>query len=150
VVAARTAAAAPAAAAGSALQLTLADSNYDAARSTRPWTLTATVAMHCWRRCAASSSSVPRAGTPRRCANGPQRRAALALWQQHPDLVRYVMEQRNNAEGVFSVLAMVLGLHALPSFVRSIHRVRPWIGAKIILYHARLLAQERAAELAAA
>jgi hypothetical protein len=81
---------------------------------------------------------------------GPQRRAALALWQQHPDLVRYVMEQRNNAEGVFSVLAMVLGLHALPSFVRRIHRVRPWIGAKIILYHSRLLAQERAAELAAA
>ena len=81
---------------------------------------------------------------------GQQRRASVELWQQHPDLLRYVIAQRNNAEGVFSVLALVLGLHALPGFVRRIHRVRPWIGAKIILYHARLLAQESPAELAAA
>jgi hypothetical protein len=82
---------------------------------------------------------------------GPYRRAALAMWAQHPDLVRFVMEQRNNAEGVFSVLAVALGLSAtLPSFVRRIHRVRPWIGAKIILYNARLEAQEHAAEKAAA
>ena len=80
---------------------------------------------------------------PRTLQNmGQQRRASVELWQQHPDLVRHVIAQRNNAEGVFSVLALVLGLHALPGFVRRIHRVRPWIGAKIILYHARLLAQE--------
>lgn len=82
---------------------------------------------------------------------GPQRHTAVTMWEQHPDLVRFVMKQRNNAEGVFSVLAVALGLSAtLPSFVRRIHRVRPWIGGKIILYHARLLAQESAAALAAA
>jgi hypothetical protein len=75
---------------------------------------------------------------------GPQRRAALVLWEKQPALMGYVMEQRNNAEGVFSVLAMTLGLGALPGFVRRLERVKRWIGSKIILDHSRLLAQERA------
>jgi Transposase DDE domain len=81
---------------------------------------------------------------------GPQRREVLKLWEQHPDLARYVMKKRFNAEGVFSVLAVSLKLHALPGFVRRLDRVRRWVGAKIILYHARLLAQEQDAKTTAA
>lgn len=80
---------------------------------------------------------------------GKARREVLAGWTHTPRLMRYVMEQRNNAEGVFSVLALSLGLHALPGFVRRIHRVRNFVGGKIILYHARLLAKERLAAAAA-
>jgi hypothetical protein len=133
-------------------QLTLADSNYDAAPLYRAFDACSDGG-HMLLAPVRSQQLVGPAGRhPKTLSNmGPQRRAALALWEQHPDLARYVMEQRNNAEGVFSVLAVALGLHAtLPSFVRRIHRVRQWIGAKIILYHARLLAQERAVELAVA
>jgi hypothetical protein len=88
---------------------------------------------------------------PRTLANmGPRRREALSLWENHADLVEYVMEQRNNIEGVFAVLALALGLHALPGFVRRLGRVRMWVGTKIILYHARLLAQEQTHARAAA
>jgi hypothetical protein len=67
-----------------------------------------------------------------------------------PTTKRLVLKQRNNVEGVFSVLACVGLLSALPAFVRRLDRVRRWTGAKIILYHARLLAQEAAAAGAAA
>jgi hypothetical protein len=81
---------------------------------------------------------------------GPARRQAVAVDKAHPDLKRFVLKQRNNIEGVFSVLALVGLLSALPGFVRRLERVRRWVGAKIILYHARLLAQEAAAEGVAA
>jgi hypothetical protein len=81
---------------------------------------------------------------------GPHRREALAVWDGQADLARYVLEQRNNVEGVFSVLAVACGLDYLPAFARRLQRVRRWVGAKIILYHARLLAQERAAAKPAA
>jgi hypothetical protein len=76
---------------------------------------------------------------------GPQRRDAVGVWADHPDLARFVLKQRNNVEGVFSVLTVAGGLGPLPAFVRRLERVRRWAGAKIILYHARLLAQEKAA-----
>ena len=76
---------------------------------------------------------------------GPARREAVAAWHDHPDLCEHVLDARNNVEGVFSVLVVAGGLAALPGFVRRLERVRRYVGAKIILYHARLLAQERAA-----
>jgi hypothetical protein len=77
---------------------------------------------------------------------GPQRRAMLLLWQEKPELARYLLKSRNNIEGVFSVLCVAMGLNTtLPAFARGLTRVRRWVGAKIILYHARLLAQERLA-----
>ena len=76
---------------------------------------------------------------------GPERREAIAVDKTRPDLKRLVLKQRNNVEGVFSVLACVGLLGALPAFVRRLDRVRRWTGAKIVLYHARLLAQEAAA-----
>jgi hypothetical protein len=81
---------------------------------------------------------------------GPYRREAVKLWYRNPHLANYVMEQRNNAEGVLSVLAVALGLNSLPTFVRRYSRIQRWVGTKIIFYHARLLAQERAARSAAA
>jgi hypothetical protein len=82
---------------------------------------------------------------------GPQRRALVSLWEQKPDLARYLLKSRNNIEGVFSVLCVAMGMSAtLPAWVRGLERVRRWVGAKIILYHARLLAQERLAAAAAA
>jgi hypothetical protein len=81
---------------------------------------------------------------------GPARRAAVAADKACPGTKRLLLRQRNNVEGVFSVLACVGLLGALPAFVRRLDRVRRWTGSKIILYHARLLAQERtAAEVAA-
>jgi hypothetical protein len=81
---------------------------------------------------------------------GPQRREAVALWEEHADLARFMLKDRNNIEGVFSVLSVALGLCRLPAFVRRLHRTRRWVGSKIILYHARLLAQEHRAATAAA
>jgi len=81
---------------------------------------------------------------------GPQRREAVELWNAHPDLAKFLLKGRNNVEGVFSVLSVALGLCRLPAFVRRLHRTRRWVGAKIILYHARLLAQERLAAAVAA
>lgn len=73
---------------------------------------------------------------------GPARREVLAVWDEHPDLARYVMKGRNRVEGTFSVLSLACGLDRLPGFVRRLPRVTRWIGCKLILYHARLLAQD--------
>jgi hypothetical protein len=81
---------------------------------------------------------------------GAQRREAVAVQRRCPDLKRMVLKERNNIEGVFSVLACVGMLSALPAFVRRLDRVRRWTGAKIILYHARLRAQEMSANPSAA
>jgi hypothetical protein len=80
---------------------------------------------------------------------GPRRREEVAAWEACPDLARYVMRSRNNAEGTFSVLALACGLDRLPGFVRRLPRVRRWVGCKIILGHARMLAQEADARVAA-
>lgn len=93
-----------------------------------------------------------RQGKPRNPVNlramGPQRREAVEAWDKHPDLARFVMEERNSIENIFSVLTVGVGL-LLPPSVRRLGRVRRFVGAKIILYHARLIAQERAARMAA-
>jgi hypothetical protein len=73
---------------------------------------------------------------------GPARREVLAVWKQSPDLGDYVLKSRNNIEGTFSVLSLACGLDRLPGFVRRLPRTTRWIGCKVILYHARLLAQE--------
>jgi hypothetical protein len=75
---------------------------------------------------------------------GPARAEAVELWKKQPDLICYLLKGRNNVEGTFSVLTVALDLH-LPAAVRRLHRVRRFIGGKIILYHARLLAQESVA-----
>jgi hypothetical protein len=80
---------------------------------------------------------------------GPARREVVAAWGACPGVARYVMKARNNVEGTFSVLSLACGLDRPPGFVRRLPRVTRWVGCKVILYHARLLAQEAAARAAA-
>lgn len=70
---------------------------------------------------------------------GKARRALLQLWQQTPQQAERVYNLRVHVEATFSNLTSYGGgLGPLPSFVRRLHRVRRWVGAKIILYHLRL------------
>jgi len=57
---------------------------------------------------------------------GAQRREALEVWKEHPDLAEYVLKSRNNIEGVFSVLTMALNGGSPPPWVRRLTRVRRW------------------------
>jgi hypothetical protein len=79
---------------------------------------------------------------------GSQRREALEVWKEHPDLAKYVLKSRNNAEGVFSVLTLAMNGGSPPPWVRTLARVRRWAGAMIILYNVRLNVQEKLAEKA--
>lgn len=83
---------------------------------------------------------------------GPQRRELVAAWQQCPALLQLVLRARDTIERVFGVLCCTAGGlgTALPPWVRTLDRVRRWVGAKIILYNARLTAQDRLRETAAA
>jgi len=75
---------------------------------------------------------------------GPVRREAIAVWERRPHLAHYVYKGRIAVEGVFSNLTSFAGgLGPLPAWVRTLPRVRRWVGAKIILYHARLLVRKQ-------
>jgi len=70
---------------------------------------------------------------------GPARRATVAAWRDHPALCRFVLKSRVGIERNFSTLTCGGGgLGPLPAWVRTLARVRRWVGAKIALYHARL------------
>lgn len=82
---------------------------------------------------------------------GAARRELVALWAAKPALCDHVLHHRNDVERGFSTLTCHGGgLAALPAWVRTLGRVTRWVGAKIILYHARLRAQAAAARRAAA
>jgi hypothetical protein len=82
--------------------------------------------------------------TPRQ--TGRARRQLVALWQAKPDLCEHVLHHRNDvARGSSTRTCHGGGLAGLPVWVRTVGRVRRWVGAKIILYHARLRAQKQSA-----
>jgi hypothetical protein len=82
---------------------------------------------------------------------GPERRQLLAAWRHCPGLLRLVLRARDAIERVFGVLCCTAGgLGALPPWVRTLDRVRRWVGAKVVLYNARLAAQDRLRQAAAA
>ena len=83
---------------------------------------------------------------------GPQRRELLAAWRRCPGLLELVLRARDNVERAFGVLCCAAGGlgTGLPPWARTLGRVRRWVGAKIILYNARLAAQDRLREAAAA
>ena len=129
-------------AAGLAMQapLTLGDSNYDSAPLHRAFARHRRLLLAPLR---GEQFVGPRGRSRTTLAGmGPARREVLAVWNEHPDLARYVMKSRIHAEGTFSVLSLACGLDRLPAFVRRLPRVTRWIGCKLILYHARLLAQQ--------
>ncbi|MEM7807839.1 MAG: transposase [Planctomycetota bacterium] len=67
---------------------------------------------------------------------GPARRALLRACRVVPSLVRMVLRQRANAEGILGNLtSRPGGLGPLPAWVRRIERVRRWVGGKILLYN---------------
>ena len=76
---------------------------------------------------------------------GAERRELLAAWQHCPDLLRLVLKSRDTIERSFGVLCCTAGGlgTALPPWVRTLPRVRRWVGAKIILYNARLTVQDQ-------
>ena len=75
---------------------------------------------------------------------GPARRELLRVCSATPSLLRMVHRQRVNAEGIFGNLCGTSGgLTCLPPWARRTHRVRRWVGGKIILYHARLRVRAR-------
>lgn len=80
---------------------------------------------------------------------GPARRELIDLQDRRPELLRMVLRQRVNAEGILGNLCGCGGgLTGLPPWVRRLRRVRRWVGGKIILYHAKLhvrAARKRAA-----
>lgn len=73
---------------------------------------------------------------------GRARRESLAAWEKTPSLCRMVHASRTHIERIFSNLCATSGgLTHLPPWVRTRGRVRRYVGAKIILYHARLQAR---------
>lgn len=136
-------------AAGLALQapLTLADSNYDSANLHKAFCQQGRKLLTPLR---GEKFVGPDGRSPKTlAAMGPDRREVIDIWENHPELARYIMKSRNNVEGTFSVVSLACGLDRLPGFVRRLERVTRWIGCKIILYHARLLAQKAAEPVAA-
>lgn len=80
---------------------------------------------------------------PRAYRNSPNRMAALNCWKS--GLAKYVYRDRIAVEGTFGNQSSYGGgLGPLPAWVRTLPRVTRWIGAKLILYHARLQARNPA------
>ena len=78
---------------------------------------------------------------------GPARRTLIDLWNAAPQLMRRVYDYRRSVERRFGNLTALPGLlSGLPPTVRGLARVRRFTGAKLCLYHARLIARKVAKE----
>lgn len=76
---------------------------------------------------------------PKNKGGGPVRADAVRAWRAALPTARYLYRDRVHVEGILSNLCSHAGgLSPLPAWVRRLHRVRRWVGAKITLYHARL------------
>ena len=94
---------------------------------------------------ATSSSSVGERHPVTLRQMGSARRELLKVVASSPSLFRMVHHQRAYAEGILGNLCGYGGgLTGLPPWTRRMHRVRRWVGGKIIMYHARLRARQRA------
>lgn len=125
-----------------AAPLTLADSNYDAGPL---YAAFAARGRHLLAPLRGQNLVGPGGRSARHAAAMPPgRREAVAVWDGHRPLAEYLLGARVAIERVFSVLSLAGGLDRLPPFVRRLDRAVRWTGCKIILYHARLLAQEAA------
>ena len=80
----------------------------------------------------------------------PDRRRAVRELEQTPGGLAAHKRRRNRVEQVLAHLAnLPIGLATLPPFLRRLRRVRPWVAAKVMLYHLHL-AQVPGAQQAAA
>jgi len=107
--------------------LVLADAGYD---SGRLYDLFAEAGMHLL-----TPMQRKNAGRGHR-RQSPARLAAIRAWE---GIAGYVYTERLAVERFFGHQASYGGgLGPLPGWVRTLPRVRRWVGAKLILYHARL------------
>ena len=68
------------------------------------------------------------------------RKRAMELWKYFAKQCRELLKIRYEIERIFSaVTCFGGGLNPLPAWVRTLPRVRRWVCAKLIFYHARLL-----------
>lgn len=75
----------------------------------------------------------------------PARRAAVILWENYTDACERTMKIRDKVERIFGALTCFGGgLAPLPAWVRRLPRVRRWVAAKIVIYHARLFLRSAA------
>lgn len=76
---------------------------------------------------------------------GVSRRELVQYWEKSPDLMHFLLKSRNEIERVLGVLCCTAGGlgTALPPWVRTLDRVRRWVGVKIILYNVRLEVQKQ-------
>jgi hypothetical protein len=75
----------------------------------------------------------------------PARRAAIHLWEETPSVCEQTLKTRDSVERIFGALTSFGGgLAPLPAWVRRLDRVRRWVTAKIIIYHARLFIRKAA------
>lgn len=80
----------------------------------------------------------PGAGVNQYPPSHEHRLAAIALLERDTEQSHSFKRRRATIERYFGTLATVGGgLHALPAWARRIHRVRPWVGAKLVLFTAR-------------
>jgi hypothetical protein len=71
------------------------------------------------------------------------RKWVLGLWQRRPKVCKEALRHRYQIERIFSALTCFGGgLSPLPGWVRRLERVRRWVAAKIVFYHARLLVRQ--------
>jgi hypothetical protein len=82
---------------------------------------------------------------------GPERRKLVATWKADAGLCRHVLRDRDDIERTFGILTCTAGgLGPLPAWVRTLERVRRWVGGKIALHHARLQVRQQQAKRAVA
>lgn len=82
------------------------------------------------------------AQTPKNRRRMGARLDAVHAWERHPALARMLLRQRGAIERIFGTLcAAAGGLGPLPAWIRTLDRVRRWVGVKIILHNARILAR---------
>lgn len=88
--------------------------------------------------------AIPRKGAGAgHCPQSEERLSSIFLWRRVGRLMR---RKRVHVERVFGNQSSYGGgLSPLPAWVRTLPRVRRWIGAKLILHHARLAVKTRAA-----
>ena len=68
------------------------------------------------------------------------RKRAIKLWQRFGNQCKELLKLRYEIERIFSaVTCFGGGLSPLPAWVRRLPRVRKWVSAKLIFYHARLI-----------
>lgn len=81
---------------------------------------------------------------------GEARQELIAFRDEHPVILKMVLGMRVLAEGIFGNLCGTSGgLTHLPPWTRGLKEVTRWVGAKIVLYHARQRAKRLTEKVAA-